>query len=230
MNFQSVVKQGSDLYFLYSFLKRLTTPFEDSNAFQLGIIDEKGKVLKKRRTLKTAEERDAYTLMDTLIFNLKKIMAKVPFGNTKLMSYAASLFLLKEQKNFKKYALNSQLLEENFEYFLKERNENKTFIIESDITYSLYEQLDFITEKKVKEDAPANATGTAVAGTGDDSSAVVIRKKRKKIKDISIEDKDVMGQGSTSSQRKNFATGFHSSRSSAFKNSLKKAKVKATNR
>ena len=33
---------------------------------------------------------------------------------------------------------------------------------------------------KIKEDAPANATGTAVAGTGDDSSTVVVRKKKKK--------------------------------------------------
>ena len=32
----------------------------------------------------------------------------------------------------------------------------------------------------LKEDAPANATGTAVAGTGDDSSTVVVRKKKKK--------------------------------------------------
>jgi hypothetical protein len=29
-------------------------------------------------------------------------------------------------------------------------------------------------------DAPTNATGTAVAGTGDDSSVVVVRKKKKK--------------------------------------------------
>ena len=31
---------------------------------------------------------------------------------------------------------------------------------------------------KLKEDAPANATGTAVAGTGDDSSTVVVKKKK----------------------------------------------------
>ena len=34
--------------------------------------------------------------------------------------------------------------------------------------------------KKLSEDAPANATGTAVAGTGDDSSTVVVRKKKNK--------------------------------------------------
>ena len=33
-------------------------------------------------------------------------------------------------------------------------------------------------EDKIKEDAPANATGTAVAGTGDDSSTVVVKKKK----------------------------------------------------
>ena len=32
---------------------------------------------------------------------------------------------------------------------------------------------------KLSEDAPANATGTAVAGTGDDSSTVVVKKKKK---------------------------------------------------
>jgi hypothetical protein len=31
----------------------------------------------------------------------------------------------------------------------------------------------------VKEDAPVNATGTPVAGTGDDSSTVVVKKKKK---------------------------------------------------
>ena len=32
--------------------------------------------------------------------------------------------------------------------------------------------------KKLSEDAPANATGTAVAGTGDDSSTVIVKKKK----------------------------------------------------
>ena len=48
-----------------------------------------------------------------------------------------------------------------------------------------YNEIDDIVKdlKKNKmyfEDAPANATGTAVAGTGDDSSTVVVRKKKKK--------------------------------------------------
>ena len=37
-------------------------------------------------------------------------------------------------------------------------------------------------KKRLKEETPANATGTAVAGTGDDSSTVIVR-KRKEMKD-----------------------------------------------
>ena len=37
-----------------------------------------------------------------------------------------------------------------------------------------------ISKGRMDEEAPANATGTAVAGTGDDSSTVVVRKKKKK--------------------------------------------------
>ena len=36
------------------------------------------------------------------------------------------------------------------------------------------------TLRLANEEAPANVTGTAVAGTGDDSSTVVVRKKKKK--------------------------------------------------
>ena len=39
--------------------------------------------------------------------------------------------------------------------------------------------IDYDDWKKMSEEAPANATGTAVAGTGDDSSTVVVKKKKK---------------------------------------------------
>lgn len=40
-------------------------------------------------------------------------------------------------------------------------------------------EVNIYTGKPVDEDAPTNATGVAVAGTGDDSSVVPVRKKRK---------------------------------------------------
>ena len=43
-----------------------------------------------------------------------------------------------------------------------------------------WKEVDIYTGLVVDEDAPTNATGTAVAGTGDDSSVVVVKKKKKK--------------------------------------------------
>ena len=68
----SLLKSAGNIYFVYQFLTKLTTPFEKTKAFELGIIDKNGKVLKKRSQLKSAEEKEAYTMTDTLIFNLKK--------------------------------------------------------------------------------------------------------------------------------------------------------------
>ena len=93
----SIVSTIGNIYFVYQFLKKLVTPFEKTKAFELGIIDEKGKILKRRRDLKTKDEKEAYTLSDTLIWNIKKLLGKVPGGQSRIASYAAALFLIKEQ-------------------------------------------------------------------------------------------------------------------------------------
>ena len=46
-----------------------------------------------------------------------------------------------------------------------------------------YMEVNPYTGQPVEEDAPTNATGVAVAGTGDDSSVVVVRKKKKTLID-----------------------------------------------
>jgi hypothetical protein len=75
----------------------LVTPFVDTKAYKLGIIDEKGKNLKKSSTLKTTEEKDAYTYLHRLVFNMKKIIGKLPGGDSKLKNIIAALFLVKEK-------------------------------------------------------------------------------------------------------------------------------------
>ena len=56
----------------YKFIKILSTPFNQTDAYKLGIIDDKGKILKKMKNLKTGEEKKAYTIFHRLIWNLKK--------------------------------------------------------------------------------------------------------------------------------------------------------------
>ena len=89
-----LIKQAGDLVYTFRFLRLLTTNFEDTEAFKAGIIDDKGKRLKSF-SLDSMDNRDTYrnvyTPFHRLVFNIKKIMAKVPGGGSKLASYAAAL-------------------------------------------------------------------------------------------------------------------------------------------
>lgn len=91
-----IVSRTGDLFYAFRFLRMLTTPWDKMKAFELGIVDENGKVLKKAKELTTSEEKAAYTVFHRLVFNLKRLLSKLPFGKTKLASYAAALFLIKE--------------------------------------------------------------------------------------------------------------------------------------
>ena len=118
-----------DLFVTYRFIKLLVTPFKDTDAFKLGIIDEKGNrvmpppVRGVRQTkptpLRTTEEKSAYTILHKLVFNIKKIFAKVPGLRTKLGTYAAALFLLKD--TFKESVDDPDVFEKEFMKYLKEQ-------------------------------------------------------------------------------------------------------------
>jgi hypothetical protein len=79
----------------YRILSMLVTPFEDTAAFKLGIIDKTGTNLKRFSTLKTSEERNAYTYLHRLVFNMKKIVNKIG-GENRLKSLVAALWMVKE--------------------------------------------------------------------------------------------------------------------------------------
>ena len=115
-----------DLFVTYRFLRLLTTPFEDTDAFKLGIIDEKGNRIKLPKSTKpavelsTSELKNSYTILHKLVFNIKKIFSKVPGLRTKLGTYAAALFLLKD--TFKESVDDPDMFEKEFVKYLKENN------------------------------------------------------------------------------------------------------------
>tara|TARA_A100001011_G_scaffold284929_1_gene295384 strand:+ start:267 stop:881 length:615 start_codon:yes stop_codon:yes gene_type:complete len=115
-----------DLFVTYRFLKLLTTPFEKTEAFKLGIIDKKGhRVLKPKSTkpaveLATTQQKNAYTILHKLVFNIKKLFNKVPGLRTKVGTYAAALFLLKD--TFKEHVEEPDFFESELIKYLKENN------------------------------------------------------------------------------------------------------------
>ena len=115
-----------DLFVTYRFLKLLTTPFEKTDAFKLGIIDANGHRIKLPKSSKpaveltTSELKNSYTILHKLIFNIKKLFAKVPGLRTKVGTYAAALFLLKD--TFKEHVEDPDMFEKEFIKYLKENN------------------------------------------------------------------------------------------------------------
>lgn len=116
-----------DLFVAYRFIRILTTPFEKTDAFKLGIIDDKGNRIKKENSSKpaveltTSELKNSYTILHKLVFNIKKIFSKVPGIKTKVGTYAAALFLLKD--TFKENFEDPRFIEKTFLEYLKENYE-----------------------------------------------------------------------------------------------------------
>ena len=115
-----------DLFVTYRFLKLLTTPFNKTDAYKFGIIDDKGNRIKKEGSdqpavvLATSAQLNSYTILHKLVFNIKKIFAKVPGLRTKVGTYAAALFLLKD--TFKESVDDPDMFEKEFMKYLKENN------------------------------------------------------------------------------------------------------------
>lgn len=81
-----------DTFFALRFLRLLTTPWKKTGAYKAGIVDRDGKVLKKPE----GKEKEVYNLFHKLVFNVKRLLNKLPFGKKTIASYAAALFLIKE--------------------------------------------------------------------------------------------------------------------------------------
>lgn len=134
-----------DIFLTYQFLKRLTTPFDQWDAYKLGIIDADGKVLRKRKDLGMAEDRAAWGYFDIMTANLKKLIMKLPGGKERIATFAAALLLLREHNTGS--IKSKEILEQKFNEYLA------------------------ITEERLSEEGeggmPANNVGAGkVAGLG----------------------------------------------------------------
>tara|TARA_R100001086_G_scaffold234149_1_gene156214 strand:- start:72 stop:638 length:567 start_codon:yes stop_codon:yes gene_type:complete len=154
-------------------LKLLTTPFEKTKAYELGIIDDKGKELKKMRDLRSVTERDAYTVLHRLVYRLKKIIERVPIENKKLLSYAAALALVKEnfELQHEPIELESMFLDRVSDDLQEEIKLVESFLNnENTLTFRQF----------IDEDIPANnAGGGGIAGFTPDTLGVPPKAQRK---------------------------------------------------
>lgn len=96
----SILRSGIDLYSLYTIIRRLAMPFTEWPAYKLGVIDDKGKFLIDKKD-RTEEQYKSLTYLDIFVMNLKKALQKIPGANNKYITYAAALYLLREDRYIK---------------------------------------------------------------------------------------------------------------------------------
>lgn len=151
----------SDTYLAYQFIKRLTLPFEQWEAFKLGVIDEHGTALIKRSHL-TREQLEHWGRFDVLVANLKRLLAKMPNGHTRIATIAATVLLLKEHNNPSEGELDVDILAEQLDdHIVADR-------VYEDMDKNLLEGFSKIRDRtSIEEDAAVNcAGGGAVAAIG----------------------------------------------------------------
>ena len=185
-----------DLFVVYRFLKLLVTPWEKQEAYKLGIIDKKGKALKKARDLATEEERSAFTLLHRLVFNCKRIMQKIPIVRTRLGTYATALFLLKEKYNIDNLPegeINQFLMENKLVSFDNKISE-EVIGFGSMLPMGEYKLKDQVTADDEEVDAQPGDIVSALEYTPPSDRILgvdvfpVIHKKSNKIIYVSLED------------------------------------------
>ena len=167
----------TDLFLAYSFIRRLVTPFKNWDAYKEGIIDEKGNILISRKKFTKRSQRDAFGIFDHLILNIKKLLAKVPGGSSRLASYAAALWLIKENEEFQKS--NGMLMESaelDDSYCIDAANR---FLEE-------YESIIIGSEKK--ETTSAGSGAIAGLGVGPQGEPGVLPREKKKYKKNNFKD------------------------------------------
>lgn len=148
-----------DSLIAYRILKLLVTPFDQTDAYKLGIIDAKGKELKRMQELNSVNERDAYTLLHRLVFRIKKIIEKVPIDNKKILSLAAAYALIKENldQNIEPMDLETQYINK-----LNEELQSEVMIVE-----------EFLYEKKLFTFKQFNEEGEGMAAAAPANNAAV---------------------------------------------------------
>ena len=112
------MSRAVDLLITYRIMKLLVTPFNKQEAYKYGIIDDKGKVLRKWSTINKSQEKKSYTILHRFVFNLKRILQRVGLGG-KLGTFAVALAtLIREHKELEQH---QKLIESTVVKYLKEQ-------------------------------------------------------------------------------------------------------------
>ena len=127
-----ILKNAADTVYAFRFIRMMVMDWKSWDAYKQGVIDENGKRNREVK-LDTDDKKSSYTPFIRLVANIKRLVAKIPGGGSKLGSFASALYLVKEKANLSERGLKSicekcdievlDFLNENNEWFLLENKQ-----------------------------------------------------------------------------------------------------------
>ena len=117
-----ILKRAADLGYTFRFIRLMVMDWKDWDAYKLGLIDENGK-RNKNVKMDTDEKKSAYTPFIRLAANIKRLVAKIPGGGSRLGSFASALYLIKEKVGAQGLEKICEKLNVDVLDFLNEKNE-----------------------------------------------------------------------------------------------------------
>lgn len=134
-------RNNIDAIITFVFLKKLLTPFVRTPAHKLGLIDTAGKVIKEPST---DEERMALTLLDRVIFKLRRLLG------SKILIFQSFLYTLSmggEGSMYSKLIIRGSVMQraelQKIERDMKMKLEN--------VGISFENYLEYLVEKEVEK-------------------------------------------------------------------------------
>ena len=186
MSLSSIIGQasrGADLYFVFRFLRLLTMDYKKTDAYKFKIIDSKGKALRKSADLTSTKEKASYTMLHRMVFKIRRLIEKVPGG--RFISYAAALFLLKEQKDARIWTDDIYMKTKLMEFLETDWEANAKLLKEEVDNMDKKTFKSFLTENQDIEESQELQAMMALDDAGieaviDKKGQIVIDKKDKK--------------------------------------------------
>ena len=124
-----LLKKAADTVYAFRFIRMLVLDWKDWDAYKAGVIDENGKRVKSVK-IDNLEKSSTWTPFIRLCANIKRLVSKAPGGGSRLGSFAAALFLIKEKTGMTDKELKQicekvgieplDFLNENSEWFVLE--------------------------------------------------------------------------------------------------------------
>lgn len=156
-------------------LKLLITPFNQMDAYRLGVIDQNGNLITKGNL--TPQQKDSYTLLHRIVFKIKQLLNRLPGGESQLKNVLAAYMLVRES-----YENDSDELNENKFFRIKTLLDEGVVFAQEELLLNQF--LQTLEEENGGGGAAAVAgasansvAGGGVAGLTPETGGPVVRKK-----------------------------------------------------